>query len=194
MPERTPGLREIKIEETVRQTLRFDSGQELAWKTIDPNGSANSATNYLFSFRWNPGSSSVVRARAHRPDICLPDAGWKQLADYGTQTYVSKDGIELPARHISFKQDAGSAIVHTFFCLQEDKVHREEARPDLQLAQGVQPDWSLAARARVVRNGVRNLGQQVLEVLFVHPHPIDEATAKERFAGFVRDVIVAERR
>jgi exosortase len=193
MPARTAGFREIKIEDTVRQTLRFDSGQELAWKTTDPDAPGNPTTNYLFSFRWNPGSSSVVRARAHRPDICLPDAGWKQLVDYGTKTYVSKDGIELPARHVSFKQDGGTAIVHTFFCLQEDKVHREEARPDLQLAQGRQPDWSLRARARVVRNGVRNLGQQVLEVLFLNPQPIDEVTAKERFARFVRDVISAER-
>jgi len=192
IPETVTGLREIKIEEGVRQTLRFDSGRELAWKTNDVSGAGNPTTNYLFSFRWNPGSSSVVRARAHRPDICLPDAGWKQLADYGTKIYRSNDGIELPARHVSFKQENGSAIIHTFFCLCEDKVHQEEARPDLQLAQGLQPDWSLAARARVVRHGIRNLGQQVLEALFLNPHPLDEQSAKERFAALVREVVVAD--
>jgi len=191
IPETVTGLHELKIEETVRQTLRFDSGRELAWKTKDPTGAGNPTTNYLYWFRWNPGSSSVVRARAHRPDICLPDAGWKQLADYGTNIYQSRDGIELPARHVSFKQESGSAIIHTFFCLREDKVHQEEARPDLQLAQGVQPDWSLAARTRVVRSGVRNLGQQVLEVVFLNPHPVDEQSAKERFAALVREAVVA---
>ncbi len=194
LPETTPGLREIRIEESVRQTLRFDTGRQLFWKTNDASGAGNPTTNYLFSFRWNPGSSSVVRARAHRPDICLPDAGWKQLSDYGTKPYQSPDGIQLAARHVSFKQEGGSAIVHTFFCLEEDKVHREEARPDLQLAQGVQPDWSVAARTRVVRHGIRNLGQQVLEVVFLNPHPIDETAAEERFAQLVREAVVAERR
>jgi exosortase len=190
VPTEATGLREIKIEESVRQTLRFDEGRELAWKTGDVTGAGSPTTNYLFSFRWNPGSSSVVRARAHRPDICLPGAGWKQLADYGTRIYQSRDGIELPALHVSFKQDGGTAIVHTFFCLQEDKVHQEEARPDLQLAQGMQPDWSLTARVRIVRHGIRNLGQQVLEVLFLNQHPLDQQTAEERFATFVREMVV----
>jgi exosortase/archaeosortase family protein len=193
-PESATGVRKIKIDEAVRQTLRFDTGRELVWKSIEPNAPGNSAITYLYSFRWNPGSSSVVRARAHRPDICLPDAGWKQLADYGMKTYEAADGIELEARHISFKQDKGSAVIHTFFCLQEDKVHREEARPDLQLPQGVQPDWSLAARTRVVKNGVRNLGQQVLEVVFLDAHAIDQKAAEERFAALVKEAVAAEPR
>ena len=89
VPETAPGFREIKIEEAVRQTLRFDAGREVVWKTADASAPENSATNYLFFFRWNPGSSSVVRARAHRPDICLPSVGWKQTGDRGVKTYVA---------------------------------------------------------------------------------------------------------
>jgi exosortase len=191
-PEKATGFRELKIEEGVRQTLRFDTGREVIWKTADADAPEISITNYLFFFRWNPGSSSVVRARAHRPDICLPSAGWKQIADRGTKTYSARDGVALPARHVTFKQEGSNAVVHTFFCLQEDKIHREEARPDLQLVEGVQPDWSAEARLLAVRNGIRNLGQQVLEVVFLTPRPIDDEAAEARFAELVREVVAAE--
>ncbi|PZR72001.1 MAG: hypothetical protein DLM73_14305 [Chthoniobacterales bacterium] len=193
-PENANGFRELKIDEAVRSTLRFDTGREVVWKTSDADAAGSSATNYLFFFRWNPGSSSVVRARAHRPDICLPSTGWKQIADHGMRTYLARDGIALPARHISFRKESGNAVVHTFFCLQEDKVHREEARPDLQMTGGAQPDWSLKARARMVRRGVRNLGQQVLEFALLNTRPIDDQAAEARFAALVREMVISESR
>jgi len=98
VPETAPGFREIRIEEAVRQTLRFDTGREVLWKTANAGAPENSAINYLFFFRWNPGSSSVVRARAHRPDICLPSVGWKQTADRGVKTYTAREGVALPMR------------------------------------------------------------------------------------------------
>ncbi|HEX8490688.1 MAG TPA: hypothetical protein VF626_06700, partial [Chthoniobacterales bacterium] len=148
-------------------------------------------TNYLFFFRWNPGSSSVVRARAHRPDICLPSAGWQQIADRGAKTYFTRANIPIAARHVTFKQSRGNALAHTFFCLQEDKINPNEPRPDLDLAAGVQPGWSLRGRVRVVRNGIRNLGQQVLEVVLVSSPPMDDQAAEEKFAKLIDEVVVA---
>src|SRR5206468_624137 len=69
-PEDAPGYREIKTDERVRELLRFDSAHEALWRS--PN---LAETNYMFFFRWNPGSGTILRARAHRPDICLPSAG-----------------------------------------------------------------------------------------------------------------------
>ena len=186
-PEKAPGFREIKIDEGVRQTLRFDEGREVLWKSGAPG---ESTTNYLFFFRWNPGSSTVLRARAHRPDICLPSIGWTQLADLGAKNYPGPGNTSITARHVTFKQGQGNAVAHTFFCLQEDKIRRQEARPDLLLAQGVQPDWSMAARTRVVREGIRNLGQQVLETVLISSTPMDDAAAEERFGKLVREVVV----
>jgi exosortase len=188
-PEKAPGFREIKIDESVRQTLRFDEGREVIWKSGAPGAST---TNYLFFFRWNPGSSTVLRARAHRPDICLPSIGWTQLADLGAKNYPGPGNTSIIARHVTFKQGHGNSVAHTFFCLQEDKIHRQEARPDLLLAQGIQPDWSLEARMRVVREGIRNLGQQVLETVLISSAPMDDAAAEARFGELVRDVVVAE--
>lgn len=187
-PQKAAGFREIPIDEQVRQTLRFDEGREVTWKS-GPAGAAT--TNYLFFFRWNPGSSSVLRARAHRPDICLPSIGWKLLSDLGTKNYVGPGEISIPARHVSFKQTQGNVVAHTFFSLQEDKINRNETRPDLLLPGGVQPGWSFRARTRVVREGIRNLGQQVLETILVSTPPMDDATAETRFAELVKETVVA---
>jgi exosortase/archaeosortase family protein len=191
-PEKAPGFREIKIEESVRQTLRFDFGREVTWKTSVSAASGFAATNYLFFFRWNPGSASVLRARAHRPDICLPSIGWQQLADRGAKTYLAREGTPIIARHVSFRQGNANVVAHTFFCLQEDKTHVEEPRPDLQLAQGVQPEQSVKARFRTVRNGIRNLGQQVLEVIFVSSQSMDDQAAEDKFAQLLRDTVIVE--
>jgi len=185
-PEKAPGFHEIKIDENVRQTLRFDEGREVAWKT---DASGASTTNYLFFFRWNPGSSSVLRARAHRPDICLPSVGWTIIADLGTKTYFGPGETPIVARHVTFKQSQGSAVAHTFFCLQEDKIHRNEPRPDLQLADGVQPEWSMNARVRVVREGIRNLGQQVLETIVISSTPMEDSAAEAKFGQMLRETI-----
>ena len=185
-PENAPGFRELKIDEMVRQTLRFDEGREVVWKN---NSGRDNATNYLFFFRWNPGSASVLRARAHRPDICLPSIGWTLLSDLGAKNYSAAGGISIAARHIAFRQTQGNVVAHTFFCLQEDRIHRSEARPDLLLAEGVQPSWSVEARARVVREGIRNLGQQVLETILISSPPMDDARAEARFEELVREVV-----
>jgi hypothetical protein len=174
----------------VRQTLRFDEGREVTWKTGVPGATT---TNYLFFFRWNPGSASVLRARAHRPDICLPQIGWTLLADLGTKNYAGPGDIPIAARHVTFKQTQGNIVAHTFFCLQEDKINRNETRPDLLLAEGVQPDWSFGARTRVVREGIRNQGQQVLETILLSATPMDDTAAQERFQELVRETVVSRK-
>jgi hypothetical protein len=192
-PDTALGFHEIKIDENVQQTLRFDIGREITWTTTGGEPPGSPTTNYLFFFRWSPGSSSVLRARAHRPDICLPNVGWRQIADRGTRTYFARDEVTIAARHISFSQAHGNVVAHTFFCLQEDKIRPNEPRPDLQLAAGVQPDWSMEARVRVVRNGIRNLGQQVLEIVLLSSPPMEDQIAEDRFAQLLREIVVKEK-
>ena len=114
------------------------------------------------------------------------------LADLGSKNYTADDGISLAARHITFRQNRTNAVAHTFFCLQEDKIHKSEARPDLLLAQGVQPSWSFAARTRVVRDGIRNLGQHVLEFILLSNQGMSDQTAEEKFAQTIRELVVPE--
>jgi exosortase len=185
-PEAAPGFREIKVEENVKTTLRFDKGREAAWREA---ADGVQMTCMLFFFRWEPGTSTILRARAHRPDICLPSAGWRQLSDRGFAGYPAANDLRVSFRHTKFVQTQTGLIAHTFFCLQEDRRNRAEPKPDLENANGVQPDWSFRARSRGVFNGVRNLGQQVLECVLVSPHELDDAAAEQKFSELVQKVI-----
>src|SRR5438477_3004630 len=96
-PEDAPGYREIKTDERVRELLRFDSAHEALWRS--PN---LAETNYMFFFRWNAGSGTILRARAHRPDICLPSAGWKQLGPDRIESFRISPGRSLVFRRFTF--------------------------------------------------------------------------------------------
>jgi len=188
-PQDVAGFRDLPIDEGVRATLRFDQGREVTWTANDTLNSLPSHC-FLFFFRWNPGGSSVVRARAHRPDICLPAAGWRQRSD-NTQTYFVNEHLSLPFRRVDFVQTNGGVTAHTFFCLQEDR-RTNEARPDLELPAGIQPEWSFPARWRAVRDGVRNMGQQVSELRILAPAQVDEATVEPQFAAILPTLVVPE--
>jgi exosortase len=181
-PQNAPGFRDLPIDEGVRATLRYDEGREVMWN--EPSG----LRCFLFFFRWNPGGASVVRARAHRPDICLPSAGWEPLGDGNTRSYRVSSDLTLPFRQIDFASGNHVAAARTFFCLQEDR-RSTETRPDLALPPGIQPDWSLLARWRVVRNGVRNMGQQVIELVLVSTKPNSAQLAESEFARILPEII-----
>ena len=191
-PEAAPGFRELDISEGVRGTLRFDNGREVMWKEHDGSGINPPSSIYLYFFRWNPGSSSVLRARAHRPDVCLPNVGWKRVADLGLKNYPAQNRLALTARHISFRHETSNAIAHTFFCLQEDKSHSGENVPGRPVIGVAQSEWSAGARLRTVKQGLRNLGQQVLEVAIITAAPMSDQAAEEKFGRIVREVVIAQ--
>jgi eight transmembrane protein EpsH (proposed exosortase) len=181
-PQNAPGFRDLPIDEGVHATLRYDQGREVMWNAT------SGLRCFVFFFRWNPGGASVVRARAHRPDICLPSAGWRMLGDGETRTYRVNSELTLPFRRVDFASGNGTAIAHTFFCLQEDR-QTTETRPDLALPPGMQPDWSLPARWRVVQDGVRNMGQQVIELVLVSTKPSSAESAEEEFVRILPEII-----
>ena len=189
-PETAAGYSEIPISDGVRSTLRFDKGREVRWQENDSANGESASSVYLFFFRWNPGSASVLRARAHRPDFCLPKLGWQRIADLGLKQYSTSTGLTLTARHISFRQENSNVIAHTFFCLQEDKTRGTEPAPEQLPVGKPQPEWSAQARVRTVESGIRNLGQQVLEVAFITAAPMTDEAAQERFAHLVNDLVV----
>jgi exosortase len=201
-PQDAPGFHEIEIDEGMRGTLRYNDGHEAAWDVTTAKRAEGSSSVerpapmkcVLFVFRWSPGSSSVVRARAHRPDICLPSAGWQQTSDRGVANYLVKENFSVPFRHSAFANAPGGVVAHTFFCLQEDELHPTEPRPDLQIS-GAHPerDWRFRGRFRVVFNGVRNLGQQVMQLIFVSPKKVSDATAEAKFAELIPKLIKVEK-
>jgi hypothetical protein len=184
-PEDAPGYREINIDERVRELLRFDSAHEAVWRS--PN---LAEINYMFFFRWNAGSGTILRARAHRPDICLPSAGWKQLGPDRIESFGIKAGRSLAFRRFTFEhlESKESPVrAHAYYCLHEDRVHdAEKNRQDLY------SNWDLADRWRVVKHGIRNLGQQVLEVIILAPAGVDEKVIDQRFGEMLPALIAPE--
>jgi hypothetical protein len=191
-PESSPGFREIHIGEGVKSALRFDKGREVSWRAKTTVRTDAAETFFLFFFRWQPGTSTILRARAHRPDICLPSAGWRQIEDSGVRNYETTPAFSLPFHHFAFVHDVASnqrpLFAHAFFCLHEDTVRVDEPS---QINAQRPSTWSPPDRLRVVREGRRNPGQQVMELVFISPVQISSSDAEERFAYLVRDLIVA---
>lgn len=178
-PQDAPSYREIKIDERVRELLRFSSGREAVWKSANTQDS-------LFFFRWNAGSGTILRARAHRPDICLPSAGWRQLGSDRVQSFLVDENLSLPFRVFTFANGANAAgyRAHAYYCLHEDRVHQaEKSMSDLY------SNWDFADRWRVVKNGIRNLGQQVLEVIILAPASADDETVDRQFNSILRQTV-----
>jgi exosortase len=208
-PADEQSFRELKISQSVRQTLRFDEGRSVRWDAPASVAAGNRAATEpltiarmhctLFFFRWNPGGGTLLRARAHRPEICLPSAGWEQTADDGARFYEIQPGVALPFRHLEFmhKQRGrfeSDQFAHTFFCLEQDWTEsKSSAGARTALVRSQSRDWGVLARVRAVEQGLRDLGQQTMELVFVTSQPLSKETAEEKFAAQLPDLVHVER-
>jgi exosortase len=206
-PEDAPGFREIEIDEQVQSTLRYDTGRQVAWNpslpadeplppTIDrsrlTNNGRSAATAFLFFFRWEPGTSTILRARSHRPDVCLPNVGWKQSGDFGVREYEVSSGARLPFRHFAFRRQlAGQppAFAHSFFCMREDKVRGDRNGAFDLTADEQTSNWMANDRIRVVREGLRNPGQQVMQMVLITPSELPPEVAEGRFRELLPQIV-----
>jgi len=196
-PENAPGFREVPIAEGIRSTLRYDHGREAIWRVnLSPNEqNSPPASCTMFFFRWQAGSASPVRARAHRPDICLPAGGWLLESDEGTRDYEFSERIALPFRHFRFaKQHSGEPTIFAdaFFCQREEKVPANQGDRFDATRHNI-GDWSAGDRVRVVRQGLRNQGQQVLELVFLAPRDVGKAEVETRFQELVKELVESKK-
>src|SRR5262249_17369069 len=210
-PEQAANFRKLKIDEEIRAVLRFDDGDAAAWTltslrtaetahtavaTSVDRSAGNTIGCSLFVFQWNPGKNSALLANLHRPDVCLPASGWKQVADYGVRAYPVSGSIELPFRHFEFQRSfEGSApqVAHAFYCLSEDRAAGPSAEPPVGNPAGMfgnRAEWTRAERSGAVLKGRRHLGQKVIQVIFVSKEPVSSADAETHLRDLVRDVVV----
>src|SRR5262245_11156482 len=213
-PEQAPNFRKLKIDEQIRAVLRFDTGEAAAWTLTSPRtaetahtavatatpidpSAGNTIGCSLFVFRWNPGKNSALLANLHRPDVCLPASGWKQIADHGVRAYPVSGSIKLPFRHFEFQRSfEGSApqVAHAFYCLSEDRPSgpssAQPAANAIRMMSGSPSEWTRAERFRAVLEGLRHLGQQVIEAIFIGSEPLSSAESEAHLRDLVRDVVV----
>jgi exosortase len=109
-----------------------------------------------FFFKWDAGPpSSRILARMHRPENCLPKAGYKLQGERDI-TINAKDLI-IPFRALDFDHDGRR--VYVFFCLWQDHL-----KPGEELRIRDHWDDRLVGLESVLL-GERNLGQQTLEIV-----------------------------
>jgi hypothetical protein len=107
----------------------------------------------------------------HRPENCLPAAGYKLREDRGTITIKAKD-LLIPFHDLDFEYEGDH--VYVFFCLWEN-VSKQPELPRIR------DEWNQFAKLESVLLGQRNLGQQVLEiVIFGYNKPEDAEAALRR--------------
>jgi uncharacterized protein (DUF952 family) len=148
----------------------------------------------VYFFRWDAGRSSILRARGHRPDICLPSAGWEQTREGGTRMYSAGE-VSLPFRHFEFvHQRAGGQVrqvANAFFCVAEDRVlpqaRESETLQEIEDLQG----FALIPRLwQLVLNGERPRAQQVMQILLIGPKPPTPEEARAVVDQLVEDLVV----
>jgi exosortase len=196
-PQQAPNFRKLKIDNEIRAVLRFDEGDAASW-TINSSVNATQPKTVscsLYVFRWNAGKNSALLANLHRPDVCLPASGWKQVADHGVRSYAVSDSVQMPFRHFEFQRSfEGSPpqIAHAFYCLSEDRTSGRSAsagNTDSPGMFGNRSEWTRSERLRAVLDGRRHLGQQVIEAIFISNEPLSAAETETHLRGFVRDVV-----
>jgi exosortase/archaeosortase family protein len=159
---------DLPITELEANALACDEKTGAGWTNSD--GSHWMA----FFFKWGEGPArSRILARMHRPENCLPAAGYTLREDRGTLTVNAKN-LRIPFRALNFEY--GGDQVYVFFCLWEDR----RKQPDQNR---IQDEWTRFAKLESVFLGERNLGQQVFEVVISGYNKPEEAEA-----AFRRDI------
>lgn len=107
-PTNATSFERIELSERVNKLMGHDEGGAASW--MEPDGIEWTC----YFFKWYPRSiETVMMSRVHRPDVCLPAAGFRQIGD-STALKVRARGLELPFR--SYTYESNGRHVHVFFC------------------------------------------------------------------------------
>jgi len=151
---------DVTISKLEKDMLACDEGRAAEWT----NGDGSHWMAFFLKWAEGPARSRIL-ARGHRPEICLPAAGYKLRDDRGTITVKAKN-LLIPFHAMDFEY--ADEQVYVFFCLWEDRSKQPE-RPRSQEV------WTRFARLESVLRGERNLGQQTLEIVIFGYHTPEEA-------------------
>src|SRR5438046_2899472 len=112
-------------------------------------------------------AQSATRARLHRPEVCLPAAGFRQVSA-SKLIHFHAGGLQLPFR--KYVYDAQGTKFYVFFCLWEDGAEKQKG-----FGASKQSDRILSAL-----KGRRRLGQQTLEIVLTGCSSLQEAEQEMR--------------
>jgi exosortase/archaeosortase family protein len=103
-------LASLKADESITGTWGQPDGMEWA----------------VYFLRWNPNSvPSVIRARGHRPDVCLPGAGLREVSNLPVE-YFEAGPLKLPFQRYIY--EANQQSLYVFYCLWQDSDEAQQGR------------------------------------------------------------------
>jgi len=147
-PTGQTSFHDVEFSDVTRNILKYTDARSAVWTDTDGLRWA------MILLRWAPGRTSVQLARSHGPEVCLPASGAVMTADLGPRPMRIK-GIEFPIHAYTFR--TRDQLLYVFYCLWEQ-------RPDADGPQSIAEDLTVARRLEAVRKGVRNAGQQAIEI------------------------------
>jgi hypothetical protein len=147
LPVTDSTFQEVVLSPQELAALKCDVGEAGSWRESD-------GTQWTVWFLgWKSQSMiSLLAARCHSPEVCLPASGRRKQAAYGTRRYRVGD-LEIPFKTYTF--DNGGSPLHVFFCLWQDGTEQFPTNDNL----------GLGGRLWAAARGMRLLGQQTLEII-----------------------------
>jgi exosortase len=147
-PSQASNWQSVPIADDAQELLRYNEGGGGAW-TGDDGHNWN-----MFFFRWLPGRTAGLFIKNHRPDICLPASGMTQRGAVQNKLLTVND-IALPIRSYVF--DNNGQPLHVFYC------YWDGTPPEPGMVN--HENWTPLGRLDAVRNGKRDVGTQMLEIV-----------------------------
>lgn len=147
-PAESASFRYQNVPDEVRSILRFSEATSgvMNW----PDG----LSWHVYALTWEPGRASAQLATMHRPEICMPAAGFKMVEKTEPVTIPIGDSV-LTFDGSVF--DASNSLMYVYRCLWEDQVLSGAA-------QGRRFDMSISGRLQSAWYGRRNLGQKLVQI------------------------------
>ncbi len=170
LPETKPAFERIEISPRTLELLKYDTGAAATWKE---EGGAEWIGYYC---RWEGKSvNSLMASRSHRPEVCLPAAGLKQISESQIESY-DVGGLKLPFRKAAYS--ALDQVVYVFYCLWQDG---DERRRGMRAK-------NLMDRLYCALEGKRRYGQRSLEIITKGYPSMAEASraVRQRLPDLVR--------
>ena len=147
LPDTNPTFQKVELPPRTLQLLKYDLGNAAQWQE---DGGVEWS---VYFFRWQGKSmQSIMNARYHRPEICLPAGGLQQVTAPQTD-YLEIGSLRLPFQKSTFS--AQGRDLYVFYCLWQDG---DEKRKGMR-ARGP------ADRLLEPLEGSRRFGQQTIEII-----------------------------
>jgi exosortase len=170
-PEESAEVRYSELSDDARSILRYTEGVSamIDW----PDG----RVWQMIVLQWDPGRSSAQLATMHRPDICMPAAGFR-LISTAPPVHLKSAGVELVFDGSVF--DSHGAAVYVYRCLWEQLLNDEGGK-------GRSFDMSFSGRLMSSWSGRRNLGQRLVQIAVSGVNSEEQARSEieRKFPGFV---------